>query len=139
MVTLVKNCPKCFKDFKLMSQCFIKYRKFCSKHCATSFQMSHTFGESHPRWKGGKTIHKSGYVLIRAKDHPFVNKNNYILEHRLVMEKYLGRFLEKHEDVHHINGIKHYNRIKNLILLTKSKHAQYHTTERHKTKKLFGK
>jgi len=77
-------------------------------------------GSEHPRWKGGKRIHSDGYVWILKKDHPF-SVQGYVLEHRLVMEKILGRELKRSEVVHHINGVKDDNRPDNLQLFKNNK------------------
>lgn len=47
-------------------------------------------------------------------------------EHRMVMEAYIGRKLNKEELIHHINGIKDDNRIENLQIVTRSEHGKIH-------------
>jgi hypothetical protein len=73
-------------------------------------------GENNPNWKGGRYEHGQGYCLVLARHHPFADKSGHILEHRIVMEKILGRYLKKGEIVHHKNGNKKDNRPENLIL-----------------------
>jgi hypothetical protein len=75
------------------------------------------FGPRNGSWKGGRTIDKNGYILLRVKGHPHPNHQGYVREHRLVMEKMIGRYLEPHEVVHHKNGKKGDNRPENLELL----------------------
>jgi hypothetical protein len=74
-------------------------------------------GEKSRHWKGGKIL-RNGYVFVNLPDHPsFVGtQRRYFPEHRLVMEQILGRPLERHEQVHHKNGIRDDNRPENLEL-----------------------
>lgn len=68
-------------------------------------------------WKGGVVENGSGYRMILSNEFPSMQiKTGYILEHRLVMARYLGRPLEKHETVHHIDGNRVNNNITNLQL-----------------------
>jgi len=64
-------------------------------------------GEKNPNWKGGRLITKEGYIRIWTPHR----KPKRTFEHRLVMEKVLGRALKENERVHHINGIKGDNRL----------------------------
>ncbi len=62
-----------------------------------------------------------GYVFVKDRKHPRANKyTGRVREHILVMEKKLGRLLEKDEEVHHRNGIKSDNHPRNLELWSKS-------------------
>jgi hypothetical protein len=63
---------------------------------------------------------KNGYVEVYMPEHPRAQKSGYIPEHRLVMEKVLGRLLEPHESVHHKNGRRTDNRPENLELWKRS-------------------
>ena len=76
-------------------------------------------GEKHYAWKGGKKRHSMGYILIYNPQHPFKNVGKYVFEHRLVMEKYLGRYLKSEEQIHHRNSIRNDNRLENLEIVGK--------------------
>jgi len=86
-------------------------------------------GEKHPNWKGGKRKESNGYIMVWLSPddffHPMAKKkHNYILEHRLIMAKFLGRNLQTWEVVHHKNNIRDDNRLENLQLVQEMQHKQ---------------
>jgi len=113
------------------------------------------YGAKNHNWKGGRTRHSQGYIQIHLpKDDFFVSMMNhgggknygYVLEHRLVMARYLGRCLHSWEIVHHKHTKypagsvedKQDNRIENLQLVSDDRHIQITILES-KIKKLQGK
>jgi ribosome-binding protein aMBF1 (putative translation factor) len=77
-------------------------------------------GATHGMWKGGKTATGQGYIqCMVALDDPMASmrsRSGYVLEHRLVVARAIGRPLEPRETVHHINGDRKDNRLENLQL-----------------------
>jgi len=74
--------------------------------------------ELNPAWNGGRKIRPDGYIMRLAPEgHPArTAAYPYVLEHRLVMEEHLGRYLDPEEVVHHIDGDPSNNDIENLQL-----------------------
>lgn len=64
----------------------------------------------------GRRIESRGYVELKVPGHPAAFRKVWVFEHRVVMEQHLGRYLRPYENVHHINGVRHDNRLENLEL-----------------------
>lgn len=116
-----KICKACKKRYETYN----KKSEYCSSKCY-GVAGYHRKGRHHPFWVGGKRVDTStGYIMIRVVGG---NKNGYAFEHRLKMEKKLGRKLTHNEIVHHKNGIKTDNRLRNLELLSRAEHGRFHNT-----------
>ena len=75
----------------------------------------------HPRQGTAKDWHiNNGGYYYKFRD------NKRLLQHRVVMEEFLGRELTTDEHVHHIDGDKLNNSIENLEVLLKSDHHKHH-------------
>lgn len=98
-------CKTCNKRFKT----YFKKQTYCSIGCVPRK------GEDNPKWRGGR-IASDDYIYLFKPDHPFATQDGYVLEHRLVMEKAIGRYLKPKEAIHHLNHNRADNRIENLHL-----------------------
>lgn len=89
------------------------------------------FGDKAANWKGGRIV-KGEYIFTYAPNHPQATKDNqHVQEHRLVMEKVLGRYLEPYEVVHHRDGNKKNNDPDNLEVKTRGRHVSEHFKASH--------
>lgn len=113
----VNGCEKLQQDSGLCPMHKRRMRKFGS------------VGPPGPsRWRNGKWstpqresfARDDGYRMIYVPESPASNSRGYVLEHRHLMAKHLGRELFEGENVHHINGVRIDNRLENLELWVSS-------------------
>lgn len=146
------TCPVCGKKFHLKPYAVKRSKThYCSKSCQNEArkeymkgQGNHQYGlrgELNDSWKGGRNLTQYGYIEVQCIGHPFaVGKEEYVLEHRLVAEKYFltdensieingQKYLKPEYVVHHKNHIRTDNRPENLEVMLKSKHSSIHSLE----------
>lgn len=135
-------CSMCKQNTKVVSYKYAKFKGFCP-HCVYKYKRNNF--NRYPKSTG--VSFRDGYKIITRNltHHPY-NTSTGIFKHRLIYEAHLNnisyktwkkiikfnRFKNRHifispkYSVHHKNGIRTDNRIKNLELLTIEQHARKH-------------
>jgi hypothetical protein len=116
--------------------------KELQKHYMRNSKLPVMYGKDNPAWKGGITMFKKKgnyknvkYVRCPQEFLPMSRKDGYIMEHRLVMAKWVGRCLDRKEVVHHIDHDPSNNNKQNLLLFPcNSSHKKYEGIENGKSK-----
>src|SRR3990167_3037098 len=108
-----KPCPECGKVLvtRRAKRCYA---------CDREWRRKAYPGGDNPYWKGGRTIDKFGYILLRVEVGTHKGgARQYVREHRLVWEQAHGP-LPSNYIIHHLNGIKSDNRLENLAAMSRS-------------------
>lgn len=111
-------CPECGRSFDPPRRSSM----FCSVACSS---------RANGRKGTAKSKAQAQRPPQRNKDYVLEwdsGRQKYRLQHRLVMERSLGRQLRRDEIVHHVNGIRDDNRLRNLLLIPggTAAHAAHH-------------
>lgn len=77
-------------------------------------------------------LDKDEYIrVVGCGGHPRADSRGYVFEHILIMEHYLGCYIQRPKEIHHIIPVKKggTNNIKNLMLFPNhAEHARIHNT-----------
>jgi hypothetical protein len=94
-------------------------------------------GADNPAWKGGVTQRKRKgrypssvkYVRCPPEYISMARKDGYVMEHRLIMARHMGRPLLRTEVVHHIDHDVTNNAIENLMYFASNAEHKRHEGE----------
>lgn len=115
---LVRICISCGSEFDCLKS---SNRRTCGKACENRERFKNIIKQEY--WWKNEAGYIEGNVWIEGK-------RRRVKQHRWIMEKHIGRKLSRWETVHHIDGDKTNNHIRNLEILDHVQHALLHNAER---------
>lgn len=154
VAVVCKGCGKTFYEHRSHAE----RRVYCSRVCMERHpdhiknKTERNKGENNAMWAGGICTHTDGYIYEKCDGHPYSNRG-YVLQHRLVAERYLREhnpeskyltqlggqlYLKQGAVVHHVDGIRNNNVAENLQVMSIGEHISLHNAIR-RNKKLGGK
>ncbi len=71
-------------------------------------------------------INSKGYMLVYSPTHPNRMYRGYVYEHRLVVERVIGRLLQSSEEIHHKDDNRLNNDPCNLEIVSEQDHQRFH-------------
>lgn len=145
---LTLRCDWCEGEFmRYPSQ--VKAHNFCSRKCLAKFSnktsnpehyrelknyagQSKNMTEINQKMNPYRMDFSTRYKLRKAQLAKGNNGNTYAKmfghhEHRILAERKIGRPLKPNEAVHHADGDRRNNNSENLVVMTASDHARFHT------------
>lgn len=106
---ILKKCANCSKEFYISrSKAKTTPESSC---CSIVCQKQYYVLEKNPTWRGGRRIRSDNNIALTVPGY-----DPQSLEHRIIVEKILGRKLSFSEPVIHLNGDLSDNRLENLYL-----------------------
>jgi hypothetical protein len=134
-----RTCAWCGTErYVLKSVVRPETRFYCSRECFGKGLSKFNVGAAHHNFKGGDGwfITPNGYAQVRWSTLPeadrlrvYRSKSGWVMEHRVVMARILGRPIRPGEKVHHRNGVKHDNRPENLeVAVDNGEHTKLHAS-----------
>lgn len=137
--TRICSVPNCGRPLYSSVFCQTHFKRLRKHGSLVGREFISNIGEHNPNWKGGQIGDGHGRVLIYSPNHPNPSRGEcHVYRYRLVMERYLGRYLRTNEIVHHKNGIVDDDRIENLEVMSQSDHIKTHWQEMNSKQPKYG-